>query len=194
MDARASAPHSPVRRFTAAIEYTCDCFQSGVVRAGPEGWTVFEDLYVKACPFKVRNIEPFGRVAILIGFVSRGDADLFPYLRASAREFASLGICTRWERLRKRGAGATVDTFTIDLSGDLHMTKDNKHGKHPKMDDIQKNKDGKHDQKAIIQGVKHFLKLHEDEKLEIIPISETDSPDNPGFTRITFDRKIDDDA
>lgn len=170
-----SAEYAAVKAYIQRVKL------DGLIRAG-EGCEKYGDPYEQISAFK----ELPGGVIEIVGLCTTcphcGKGSLRPqHVKATHRAFSDLGFTVEWDRANHKPRR-------------IKMTKDNPHGKHPTMADIPKAKTAKHDQNAIIKIAKHFLKLHEDGKLEVIPISEIDSPENPGFTRVTFDRKIADGA
>jgi len=67
----------------------------------------------------------------------------------------------------------------------------NDKAKHPHAGREKKDADGKPNQGEVISNVQHFLNLMKQGKCHVIPISEAASPDNAGYDRLVFDRKLD---
>lgn len=148
----------------------------GVVRFG-RGVDAFGKPYEGLAGFRFVN----GEVAEIVGMAKRGDFSRSDHDEI-VREFDKIGKRVQYDRRNKDG------TFN------RRVTVAN----HPKVGSEKKDKDGKPDQDEVLANAEHFIKLGRKKnkdgsrKLHIIPISENPSPDNPGYDRLTFDRKIDD--
>jgi len=172
-------------KIQAFVEFTCDCRsdckRSGVVRAGPNTRR-YLDPYTKACPFKVRDIEPFGPTAVLIGFSNKDDdkgLSLRSYLKAAIRVLTSYGLCTQWDRV----VGEEVQTYTMDRKGKLHMAKE----KIAPVSDIFDG--GKFNKGKFMSSLAHAMKQIDAGHYEITNGSTSESPISGGVRiTISFDR------